>query len=577
MRTQVSKAAEWMWVGGRSVSSSRAYEAVLAEVRALRRLGRHARVISMVGFVDEANQALLLLELGGPTLDELILESYPNGFPLLDARALAADLLSALAHCHSRGVVHRDVKLGNCLLAMDGLRLCDFGHAAVMGSEADIDVQPTTAHTPHAAPTPPSSAPLPRVPAAPPPALLEALLHGRLHERLGTDRYCAPEIIAAGIEGYCGPPVDVWSAAICVWGMLSGRLPFSVADESACGTFARVAAAQLAGASTTATVYAWSEKVCPWGRAASDLIDRMLAVSHKARPSAAQALSAEWFMPGPDPQDPSSAWRETRSVLWEGSAAGSAAAADSMDIDAHMGRLEDMERVAPTSAAAKAAADAYPVAACKAGGMVDGGALGAEGVPRAGDSMECTSPPQLIQPQPTLEQQCPQQQPQPQTQPQTQPQRPPQLQPQIQPQLPPSVTAATSSPVLPSLKRKLEPSSTDLAQEIIRTCVWRGVETITRAEEARSSALKAANSRREPQSVLRHCWLQQDSMALPLAVEVEVDRPFKPHSANNNSYYWTASPDRSLRSALSGDRLAAWTADYAARPSHRSVNTWGGM
>jgi len=44
------------------------------------------------------------------------------------ARTYIAELVLALRHLHSRGVVHRDVKPDNILIAQDGhIRLTDFG------------------------------------------------------------------------------------------------------------------------------------------------------------------------------------------------------------------------------------------------------------------------------------------------------------------------------------------------------------------------------------------------------------------------------------------------------------------
>ena len=60
----------------------------------------------------------------------------PLSWPRL--RALILELLDALAHAHARGVVHRDLKPGNILIATPadgraGLRLTDFGIARALG------------------------------------------------------------------------------------------------------------------------------------------------------------------------------------------------------------------------------------------------------------------------------------------------------------------------------------------------------------------------------------------------------------------------------------------------------------
>jgi serine/threonine protein kinase len=72
--------------------------------------------------------------------DESNTLSLPYAFVQV-VRSLAYQLLSALAHLHTRGIAHRDVKPGNIRLARDGqLVLIDFGIAYQREACASADV-----------------------------------------------------------------------------------------------------------------------------------------------------------------------------------------------------------------------------------------------------------------------------------------------------------------------------------------------------------------------------------------------------------------------------------------------------
>ncbi|MGV9312135.1 bifunctional serine/threonine-protein kinase/ABC transporter substrate-binding protein [Streptomyces sp. NPDC003691] len=70
----------------------------------------------------------------GPSLAEAVQEC--GVLPPRAVRILGKVLARALASVHTAGLVHRDVKPGNVLLAMDGPRLIDFGIARSTSAEA---------------------------------------------------------------------------------------------------------------------------------------------------------------------------------------------------------------------------------------------------------------------------------------------------------------------------------------------------------------------------------------------------------------------------------------------------------
>jgi serine/threonine-protein kinase len=74
----------------------------------------------------------------GRSLRERMDEAGP--LPFAEVTALARPVLDALGHAHAHGVVHRDVKPENVILAPGGPVLLDFGIARAMGAAAEDDI-----------------------------------------------------------------------------------------------------------------------------------------------------------------------------------------------------------------------------------------------------------------------------------------------------------------------------------------------------------------------------------------------------------------------------------------------------
>jgi serine/threonine-protein kinase len=102
------------------------------EAKALGRL-KHPNVTSVFSFFRSEDQFFLVMELvPGERLDELL--QRRSLLPWEEAVGIACAVLDGLAHAHDQGLLHRDVKAGNCLITPEGeVKLSDFGIAQVVG------------------------------------------------------------------------------------------------------------------------------------------------------------------------------------------------------------------------------------------------------------------------------------------------------------------------------------------------------------------------------------------------------------------------------------------------------------
>eukprot|EP00913_Durusdinium_trenchii_P022938 g21539.t1 len=111
--------------------------ALRAEIKNLRMLD-HPNVVRLYEVNEDAEAVFLLMEYCcGGDLFSLVTESHEGRVSEKVARSFAEQMLSALAYCHSMGIVHRDVKPENFLLegivekdaSLATLKLADFGIA----------------------------------------------------------------------------------------------------------------------------------------------------------------------------------------------------------------------------------------------------------------------------------------------------------------------------------------------------------------------------------------------------------------------------------------------------------------
>lgn len=90
---------------------------------------RHPNILRLFGYFYDDHRIYLILEYAGK--GELFGELHKKNssrFTERQAAAYIAQLAHALNYCHSKNVIHRDIKLENLLLTLDGrIKIADFG------------------------------------------------------------------------------------------------------------------------------------------------------------------------------------------------------------------------------------------------------------------------------------------------------------------------------------------------------------------------------------------------------------------------------------------------------------------
>jgi eukaryotic-like serine/threonine-protein kinase len=90
----------------------------------------HPRVVTIFDVLHEEDGAFIVMEyVDATTLSELVKKGGP--LPVDRVARIGVEVLEALEVAHARGIVHRDVKPGNIMIAEDGAKLADFGIASV--------------------------------------------------------------------------------------------------------------------------------------------------------------------------------------------------------------------------------------------------------------------------------------------------------------------------------------------------------------------------------------------------------------------------------------------------------------
>lgn len=102
-------------------------------------------IVDVIDLIDDTRGLFLVMSyVEGPSLDRVLLQASEEGAggmnPLV-VLGMMRDVGKSLAVIHEAGIVHRDVKPGNILLATEGpAQLCDFGMATLDGDRGAADM-----------------------------------------------------------------------------------------------------------------------------------------------------------------------------------------------------------------------------------------------------------------------------------------------------------------------------------------------------------------------------------------------------------------------------------------------------
>lgn len=148
---------------------------------------RHPNIVRLYESFDTESHIVYVMEVcgGGDLLTYVrrrrkLKEDY--------AKFLFGQIIKGLQYVHSKGVLHRDIKLDNILLTSEGdVKICDFGVSKLVQNKNHTQT-----------------------------------------EQCGTPAYIAPEVFRG--KGYKGFQSDIWSAGVVLYAMLYGTVPFKATN-----------------------------------------------------------------------------------------------------------------------------------------------------------------------------------------------------------------------------------------------------------------------------------------------------------------------------------------------------------
>jgi len=208
------------------------------EIQCIHKL-RHKYIVRMLEILETERSMYIVMQEAenGDLLD--FINANHRKIAEKDAKVYFRQILEAVEHCHTKNVVHRDLKCENILFDKDMIiKLSDFGFARTINSENFM-----------------------------------------LKTHCGSLAYAAPEIVKG--KDYDGRISDVWSLGVVLFAMVNGKLPFN--DTSVKNL--------LASINKGITFHSRVSEAC------RDIIIMMLVVDTSKRATINELLRHAWFDP----------------------------------------------------------------------------------------------------------------------------------------------------------------------------------------------------------------------------------------------------------------------------------------
>ncbi|EFJ51622.1 hypothetical protein VOLCADRAFT_116471 [Volvox carteri f. nagariensis] len=214
---------------------------VMLEVGTFRMVEDHPNAVRMLEIFEGAECYYIVMECCGELFDHI---SKKQGcFTERQAAGLLRSLMLFLAHMHSKGIAHLDIKPENLMFDSEGasgvLKVLDFG--------SSVFVQPNE----------------------------------MVRNAFGTVRYASPEMA----NDVCGQKADIWSAGVVMYILLCGKAPFLKNNDIDTLDYIKN------GPRVKFNGERWSSI----SQCAKDCIRTLLEPNPRARPTAVEVLGMPWL------------------------------------------------------------------------------------------------------------------------------------------------------------------------------------------------------------------------------------------------------------------------------------------